>query len=198
MILKGWFHYMKKICLISFSLLIFLFSLNVAFAKDIDSTEVSSDSEEEVNYELPYPGLLPDSPLYFLRIIRDKIVSFLISDPKKKGEFNLLQADKRLNAGIHLFNKNKISLSLSTISKAENYFEEALQKTREAYKEGMGITEIRNKLIDSSKKHQQVLESLAKRSDENFKAGFNFQLQRANNFEKEATALRSKGLNESN
>lgn len=187
---------MRKICVLAFPLLIFLFSLNVAsaasnaaFAKDIDLAEVSSDSADKINYELPYPGILPDSPLYFLRIIRDKTVGFLISDPKKKAEFNLLQADKRLNAGIHLFNKGKIPLADTTISKAENYFEEALQKTKKAYKEGMEITEIRNKLIDSSKKHQQVLMSLEKRSPKSFKKAFNFQLQRVVAFEKEVEAL---------
>lgn len=159
----------------AFSLIIFLTSSNISFAK--------------VNYELPYPGLLPDSPLYFLRIIRDKTVSFLISDPKKKAEFDLLQADKRLNAGIYLFKKIKFAQSLSTISKAENYFEEAIQKIKQARGQGTETTEITNKLIDSSKKHQEVLKALEEKSPQNFKSSFSLQLQRVNDFAKEAVSL---------
>lgn len=150
---------------------------------------MASSSSQTVNYELPYPGLLPDSPIYFLRIIRDKMVSFLISDPLKKSEFDLLQADKRLNAGIYLFKKGKVSMSISTISKAENYFEQAIEKAKEARSEGMAINEITRKLIDSSKKHQEELDFLEKKSPQNFKASFELLLQRVNNFEKEAIAL---------
>lgn len=184
---------MQKVCLfLASSLFIFLFSFNTSFAKDLTQEVAASDSAQKTNYELPYPGLLPDSPLYFLRIMRDKTISFLISDPLKKAEFNLLQADKRLNAGIFLFNKNKILLVLSTISKAENYFGEALEKTKEARKEGMDITNITRKLMDSSKKHQEILDSLEKRSPQNFKANFKFQEKRSADFQKEVNSLTSK------
>ena len=177
---------MKKICLLAFSLLIFLLSFNTSFAKDLMAT---SSSKAEINYELPYPGLLPDNPLYFLRIIRDKTINFLIADPLKKAEFNLLQADKRLNAGIYLFNKGKISISISTISKGENYFEESLEKAKKARHEGMEINEITRKLIDSSKKHQEILKSLEEKSPQNFKSSFDLQLKRVNGFIKEAVSL---------
>ena len=177
---------MQKNCLLAFSLLIFLLSFNTSFAKDLMAT---SSSKAEINYELPYPGLLPDNPLYFLRIIRDKTINFLIADPLKKAEFNLLQADKRLNAGIYLFNKGKSSLALSTISKAENYFEQAIGKAKEARKEGVAINEIARKLISSSKKHQEVIGVLKEKFPPNFKSSFDLQLQRVNGFIKEAVSL---------
>ena len=40
---------------------------------------------QRVDYELPYPGLLPDSPLYFLKISRDRLIEFMIGDPIKKS-----------------------------------------------------------------------------------------------------------------
>ncbi len=178
---------MKKICLV-FSLLIFLLSF-VPFSGAFAQTGSITEKKPGVNYELPYPGLLPDSPLYFLRVIRDKTVGFLISDPLKKSEFDLLQADKRLNAGIYLFNRGKVSLALSTISKAENYFEAAIQKVKEARKEGMETRETINKLINSSSKHQEILRSLEKKVPQNFRAGVDFQLQRAVSFEKEVISL---------
>ncbi len=52
------------------------------------------------NYALPYPGMLPDHPLFFLKQIRDRVMELLISDPIKKAEFYLLQADKRLSMAL--------------------------------------------------------------------------------------------------
>lgn len=157
----------------------------------------ASGSAQKVKYELPYPGLLPDNPLYSLRIIRDRVVDFLISDPLKKAEFNLLQADKRLNAGIYLFNsanKNnkKIELAISTISKAENYFEKAIQKLKEANQEGKDIKELTRKLRDSAKKHQEEILSLIEKSPKDFKENFKDQLKRVGNFERETKSFSSK------
>lgn len=170
---------MKKICLLAFFLLVFLFNFNISLA-------VSSDIQEEsiVNYELPYPGLLPDSPLYFFRVARDRIVSFLISDPLKKAEFNLLQADKRMNAGIYLFNKGKTSLAISTISKAENYFEEALDKIDEAGTQGRNINDMRERLRSSVKKHKQELKFLSQKTNPSFRQFFEIEQKRIVGFEK--------------
>lgn len=184
----------KKIEVLAITFLIFLLGISFLPAKIYAVTEnlaasASSKPDQSIDYELPYPGLLPDNPLYILRIIRDKTVSFLVSVPLKKAEFNLLQADKRLNAGVYLFNKNKILLALSTISKAENYFEKALDKIKEARKQGVDIENIRNKLINSSKKHQEVINSLKEKSPENFKANFNTQQKRAAEFQKEINSL---------
>lgn len=177
---------MKKICVLALSLLIFLFSFNISFGQEISPTPTP-----KVNYELPYPGLLPDSPIYFLRATRDRIVGFLIADPLKKADFNLLQADKRLNAGIYLFKKGKVELSLSTISKAENYFEESLEKVKKARSQGMDISEITRKLIDSAKKHQEELSSLEEKSPQSFKESFKTQRKRIEAFEKEAMLFTS-------
>ena len=171
---------MRKIWLLVFSLLIFLLSFNISFAQEVSPTPTS-----QVNYELPYPGLLPDSPIYFLRIIRDKAVNFLIADPLKKADFNLLQADKRLSAGIHLFNKGKFSLAVTTISKGENYFEEALTKKREAVKQGMDIKDIERRLMQAVAKHHKELDSLTKRASKSFKASFETELKRVTEFQKE-------------
>ena len=182
---------MKKVCLLAFSLLIFLLSFNISFAQEITPTPTSLS-----NYELPHPGLLSANSLYFLKVARDKTVSFLIVDPKRKAEFNLLQADKRLNAGIYLLNSNpnekKINLAISTISKGENYFEEALERVREAGRQGMDVSDIIGRLKDSSRKHQEEVAKLSQKSAQNFKASFEVQRKRAANFEIEAESLISK------
>jgi hypothetical protein len=176
---------MQKIGLLAFSFLIFLLGFNFNSPKIYAAMEDSSasSSSKQVNYDLPYPGLLPDSPLYFLRVTRDKIVEFLISDPLKKSEFELLQADKRLNAGIFLFNKGKISLALTTVSKAENYFSNALDSLGEARRQGKSVGGIEGKLKDALGKHEQELKSLIENSDANLKANFERELKRVMDFE---------------
>src|SRR3989344_1770388 len=107
-----------------------LISLGVMFSfaqeeLSIKEATESADIEENksVDYDLPYPGLLPDHPLYFLKMMRDSAIGFLISDPLKKAEFDLLQADKRLNSGLYLLHNDKdknAELAQSTISKGED------------------------------------------------------------------------------
>ena len=60
-----------------------------------------------VEYALPYPGMLPDNPLYVLKNLRDKIIELLISNPVNKAEFYLLQADKKLSMGLSLSSMGK-------------------------------------------------------------------------------------------
>lgn len=128
---------------------------------------VSTDSAMpslEADYALPYPGILPDNLFYSLKMLRDRFIGFLISDPLKKAEFNLLQADKRLASGMYLMQRpNKAQLAEETISKAENYFEEAVGKAREAKKQGMDTRDIERQLISASKKHLQVIRDLEKK-----------------------------------
>jgi hypothetical protein len=174
---------MRRIWLLIISLTIFLLSSSFFSAKSYAQVEdlsasPSSASESEVNYELPYPGLLPDNPLYFLRVTRDWAVGLLISDPLKKAEFNLLQADKRLNAGIYLFNKGKISLALSTVSKAENYFSEGIDKLEVAKIEGKDVGGMYGKMRDALRKHEQELKNLVKKTNLEFKQNFQNELKR--------------------
>jgi hypothetical protein len=174
---------MKKTWLWAFSFLVLLLSFNLFVCKIYATEDPSAtSSSQQMNYELPYPGLLPDSPLYFLRILRDKAVGFLISDPLKKTEFDLLQADKRLNASIYLLNKGKTSLALSTVSKAENYFEEALGQLDVMRMQGRSVADVRGKLENALQKHELELKSFIEKVNLNFKPGFENQLKRAIGF----------------
>lgn len=172
---------MQKIILFFIILLFAVFIEFFAATEAAFAQEVSPTPTPKVDYQLPYPGILPDSPLYFIKAARDRIVKFLISDPLKKGEYNLLQADKRLNSGVYLFKKgkSKYELTQSTISKGENYFGQALEKAREAKRQGKDAADLLRRLKESSRKHQEVLRTLRLSSE----------LQRALAFEKEVDIL---------
>lgn len=92
-----------------------------------ESVTVTTTTEKKtVDYVLPYPGILPDHPLYVLKKLRDYILEKVIVDPVKKAEFYLLQADKRLAMGVVLVDQNKNTLAESTISKGEKYMEQSV------------------------------------------------------------------------
>lgn len=160
------------------------------FAQEASPSGLSL-SPTPVEYQLPYPGLLPDSPLYFLKVTRDRIVSFLIFDPLKKAEFYLLTADKRLGAGLSLVNKKqgKEDLAASTISKGENYFGKTISKVREAKKQGMETKDILRKMSLAAKKHKEVLKELERKAPQNKKEGFKNLQKRVDDFEKEVNEL---------
>lgn len=73
---------------------------------------------QDIDYALPYPGLLPDSPLYILKIWRDQFLELLISDRSQKGFYFLHLSDKRLASGLSLLAKNEPALAITTWDKA--------------------------------------------------------------------------------
>ena len=116
------------------------------------------NEEKEVDYYLPYPGILPDHFLYWLKMVRDRVLLILTREPKAKVKRLLLYADKRLGAAQALIEGGKVQLGITTASKAEKYLEKAVFQFNQLEKPE---PEIKEKLTKAVKKHQQVLTNLA-------------------------------------
>ena len=132
-----------------------------------DTTSATQSSKNE-GYMLAYPGVLPDNPLYFLKTLRDRLVSFLINDPVKRAEFNLLTADKRIAAAKILTDRGKQDLAVSTLSKSNNYFDAAIKSTLEAKGQGRNYDTVLHNLNLAIKKHKEVFWAIEKRLDRQF------------------------------
>jgi len=119
--------------------------------------------QEKVIYNLPYPGLLPDSPLYLTKIIRDRINDFLTRDNLKKAELYLLNSDKRASMSMALALKGKNKLAIDTFIKGEKYFIKIPDLLRSAKKQG---TQAPSSFIETLKlsnaKHKEMIEELIK------------------------------------
>lgn len=111
---------MRKSLFLGIFILFFAFLFPLALAQETNPFAASA-SPAPVKYELPYPGLLPDHPLYIFKSIRDLLLRALISHPIKKVEFDLLMADKRLNMAIFLFQKQKTELGVKTVAEGIDY-----------------------------------------------------------------------------
>ncbi|HSW48513.1 MAG TPA: DUF5667 domain-containing protein [Candidatus Saccharimonadales bacterium] len=181
--------FIKKILL--FLIIVSFITLSTVTVSAQESIHSASESSK-IDYQLSYPGLLPDHPLYFLKTGRDRVMAFFISNPLKKSEFDLLQADKRVWSSQMLVDKGKINLAESTFSKAENYFEESINNAKQAKSQGMHIEEIVKKLKDANLKHKEVLIEIVNSLNKKDKNKFDIEAKRLNDFEKKVNDLNPK------
>jgi len=131
---------------------------------------------EGVDYYLSYPGILPDHPLYWVKMIRDRVQLWLTTNPLAKAEKLLLYADKRLGAGWALIEGNKVELGVTTLTKGEKYLERVMI---EAAKLGEGGDEMRfkEKLGKAVMKHEEVLLLLEEKLGDEYKGMMEQMLQ---------------------
>lgn len=119
--------------------------------------------QEKIAYNLPYPGLLPDSPLYFVKIVRDRITDFLTRDNLKKAELYLLYSDKRAVMSLVLAHKGKSQLAIDTFAKGEKYFLKIPDLLKSAKKQGgQAPSNFFETLKLSNAKHKELIEELIK------------------------------------
>ena len=139
-------------------LAISLFSANSPRAAE-ETFVMSATESAAVEYYLPYPGILPDSPLYPLKALRDRVRLWTTFDEGRRADLELMYADKRINAAAALFEGNKPSLGVSTASKAEKYLEQAVSRTLEQRGEGEDVKSRLLSLKNSSLKHLELLKN---------------------------------------
>jgi hypothetical protein len=149
------------------------------------------EMEKKVEYALPYPGILPDHSLYFLKKLRDQIMERLISDPTRKIEFYVLQSDKELNAGIFLIAKNKQDLAGETLANTGVFMERAVKAAAAMKAQGKTVPGyILEKLTNSLGKHVEVLTELLDKSSENQKGNITKALEVVSRLQGEVSGLK--------
>lgn len=177
---------MKKLFLIFFVFLFSVFSINFTFAQNATSSGV-----KHIEYDLPYPGILPDSPLYFLKAIRDNLLVFFIPDPLKKSEYDLLMADKRLGSAKSLVDFKKYDLAITTLSKSGNYFDKAIQEVAQAKRQGKNIDSILDKLWTASQKHQEIIYQMGQKTTGDTRYNLELLQVRAKTFQNTVEVVKS-------
>lgn len=141
---------------------LFLSTISISYAHAHENHYGTGSTGGGDTYVLSYPGMLPDNPLYFLKSMRDGFVGFLISDPLKKAEFDLLQADKMVSSGVVLATeKKKQNEALSAFEKGQSFYEEAVMKAEEAKKDGVKIDGIAAQLVSAGSKHANVMHEVS-------------------------------------
>jgi len=112
----------------------------------------------QVDYYLPYQGgVLPGSPLWPIKVIRDKFWLLITTNPSRKAEILLLFADKRVAASEILFEQDNPDEGYSTLTKAEKYLQEAANQEASNRKSGIDTTDFLTRLANASLKHAEVI-----------------------------------------
>lgn len=128
---------------------------------ELNSTESTTGAVMDsgsTDYFLPYPGILPNHPLYFLKDIRDRIIEMLIADPERKAEFYLLQSDKWLSAGVALIDVNDIPTAKKTLLNSSSRMGMAVSQLSTIKANGGQISAgMLDKVGKSIQKHKEVL-----------------------------------------
>ena len=137
-----------------------MLSVTAVVSAQKDAQEATETAKATSDYVLPYPGILPGHPLYPIKMARDQFLGWLITDPLKKAEYNLLMADKRLNSGYYLIQYGKQKDGIVTISKGEKYFGIALEWAKTAKGKGIDTNPFKDQMIKSSLKHEEILAEL--------------------------------------
>ena len=143
---------------------LFFYVINTSSSVSLYSQTVSFTGGKVV-YDLPYPGILPDHPLYIVKMVRDRLLDWTTRDSLKKTQLYLLYSDKRLAAAIILAKKGKNSLAISTLAKGEKYFLRIPDLIVRSKRQGVTIPEsLFYQIKLSNDKHKEVIGEIAKQS----------------------------------
>ena len=149
-------------------------SSNRVNAVQEDMQRASPSSEVSVDYALPYPGILPGHPLYPLKNFRDRLLDFLIKDPVKRVEYNLLMSDKRYAMGVYLTQKQEYDRSLQIVQEGEEYYGKITGEIRNAKDRERSLTADQfTTLQKAGEKHKNVLKEIQNESPDDMVKGYN-------------------------
>jgi len=147
----------------------------------------STAENNKVDYYLPYPGILPDHPLYWLKMFRDRLMLLLTQDPQVKLEKLMVYADKRLGAAKVLIEGGKVQLGITTATKGEKYLEQVVSQWQILKKANKTTLETKERLNKEFAKHKEILTDLLKKVPDQNKAVMESLLEKVNNFYNQLT-----------
>jgi len=166
---------MKRLILF-FLTVFFIFGLSTTIiAENIPEEEMAElTTTEASDYDLPYPGMLPDHPLYKIKTLRNKIILFLIRDPLKKAAKHLEMADKELFSALKLAEKDKIALAQHTAFKAEHHMTLLVTEIKKAvyYSNKEFPQDLAQRAYQAALKHQELLAGIMSKANGETKEAF--------------------------
>jgi hypothetical protein len=154
---------MKRLTLIICLVFLIFTSLNKIYCFEIQAANLENMTpypKPTIIYVLPYPGILPDHPLYFLKNIRDKIVILSKRNQIQKSQIFLLLADKNLVMGRQLLEKGDFELSIKSFQMSQNYILNAVDSLKK-----VEVSVIPPGVVDKMKlaiaKHEEVMKNIS-------------------------------------
>jgi hypothetical protein len=126
-----------------------------------NSTPTGTSVSEELEYTLPYPGILLDHPLYVVKTFRDSIMRMFMNNPVKQIEFSLLQSDKFLSMALVFADAGKWDRAGQAVLLSQKDMEQALKEVTTARGSGVQVpSHIVTNLERSTIKHKQRIDEM--------------------------------------
>ena len=127
-----------------------------------DAGMMANSSLQKSDYTLPYPGILPNHPLYFIKKIRDQIIEMLVVDPLRKSEFYLLQSDKLLSAAVLLEQNGTIPVAQASLDESSTRMTMAVGQLTTLKQSGRDVPAGSiDRMGQALQKHLEVLDDVA-------------------------------------
>jgi hypothetical protein len=150
--------------------ILFLATLGILFAVlqpviAADMSGLSPTSTPSLEYQLPYPGLLPDHPLYIVKRLRDRILLLTARTSERRVTLELLFADKHLSMGQILWERGDVSLAVTTIEEGELYLLRAVSDLIALEKKESIPPGFADKLELAGRKHADIITRLIASAD---------------------------------
>jgi len=146
---------MIKKSLIFFFCLLFFFLIPPAFY--FLNSQPFNLNQDKVEYNLPYPGILPDHPFFFIKEIRDKVLEWTTRDSLKKAELYLLFSDKRVAMAMVLAKNGKDKHAVTAFMQGEQYFSKIPPLLEISRKQGVSASsDFVQRIKLSNAKHKEI------------------------------------------
>lgn len=143
-------------------LIVVLFATSFVPLLQCQAQEIVTTEESSVVYELPYPGILPDNPFYFMKQFRDWIERVTIQDTLSKAEKYVEHADKRVAMANPLaIEKGKPNLALDITATAQEHLDKAIELLKDEDIEDQDTRrQLINRMKDANIRHRIEIESI--------------------------------------
>ena len=129
-----------------------LFLAMTAFAQ-----EEATSPAEAVEEPIYTPRLLPDSPFYFLKRIKERIELFLAQAPEAKAEKYAELATRRIAEAKVMIKRNKNQFVVKLMEKHQEHLDKAEKKIEEAREKGKDVERVLAIVAEATSIHQKVL-----------------------------------------
>lgn len=124
--------------------------------RQMERTE--AENETMVHYSLPYPGVLPTSPLYSLKMVRDRVREMATLNEMNRANLLLEYADKRIAAGQELIRQGEGERAIEVFMRGTDYETKLVDLMDEMKERGVNVGELANKSELAIRLHEQIVE----------------------------------------
>lgn len=148
-------------------LILIVFSINTIRAQEQSITGEIQLATNSSEYKLPHVGMLPDSPFYKLKSLRDRVTLFFISDRERKAEKHLDFADRMLYESLKVAENGNMTVAVHNAFKGEDHMTQLVDSLKASVYSGKELDkDFVARAHEAYTAHQNLLAGIKSRTDD--------------------------------